>query len=91
VIDRLALGADPLLELGVGLDRGAGLELLGAIGIEAGLGEDLASHLHAVDQRVEVAPLGQVVGVDQRMLLGILALEPDRAAALGRSVQTCRL
>ena len=35
VVDRLALGADPLLDLGVGLHRRAGLDLVGAIGIEA--------------------------------------------------------
>ena len=50
-----SLRADPRSMLGVGLDRGAGLQLLGAIGIEARLGEDLAAHLHAGDQRVEVA------------------------------------
>ena len=48
-----------------------------------GLGEDVAAHLHAGLQRLEILALGEIVGVDQRMLLGIAALQPDRAGALG--------
>ena len=83
MIDRLAPGADPLFEFGVGLRRGTRLQFLGAVGIEARLGENIATHLDAGDQRVEVAPLGQVVGVDQRRSLGVAAAQPDGAGALG--------
>src|SRR6185312_393307 len=81
VIGALALAAEMGVDLGVGLDVGAGRQLLPAKRIEGLLSKDLARQLDARTE-LEAVLLGlQVVEADRGRLPRIGGLERDRAAA----------
>ena len=63
------------------LDLGAGLQLAAAEAVERRLGEDLAGEPDAGAHLLAVALLGQIVGLDQRMLarIGRAQLQPAPA------------
>ena len=84
VVERRQVAADPVPQVGVAADvrarRQLGLELPAQ---RPGRGE-LAGHADCGDQRVEVGDVGQVRRVDERLVPGVGAAQPDLAAAADR-------
>ena len=83
VVDGFGLAPHERFDLGVALDGGAGKNLRAAVRIERRGGQHAARRAHAVDHRLQVGALGEVVRVDQRRRARIGAAQGDVAAAGG--------
>ena len=79
----LGVGAHPVEDLLVGLDRGAGGELAVVVRRERRLVEDVAGHADRLDPLAPVGRRGQVVEHHRRVLLGVARDDPDAAAGVG--------